>query len=287
MIESSDDSEDANVKLSELAKRRTKRLKKGMKDCSIVLERLQMDIVEKNDNEDDEGDAPHQAEEDNQPLEDRQPVEEDGFNGEPNQQQIENNTDYPNEFINDQHAGSDDEHRAEFTNSSVNLDASMDNALNVKEESLNESPLQSQKVQIISQAIIRPPSNQFYAETPSFQREELVNGYLELANSHNFFDDPAMDITYNNDLNDLMVNSIGGQSQNGSYETAMQMVEINNIHQANDEPVSDSDSDVIIVSNGTDEIFSIPGSEAESDHDKSHVKAMQVLMLVKKEKWRA
>lgn len=140
---------------------------------------------------------------------------------------------------------------------------------------INESPDLEQRVQIIDQYVLNgtPVTSGF------------IDGYSALRELQ-FFEGPLIEY----DANNVRPYSMGFQPEKDSYELDIPIrpIQEDNCFQQIDN--TESDNDVVLVPNTPDAVLSVSDSENASiitidPPEKSHVKEMQVLMMVKKEKF--
>lgn len=243
---SAESDDDDNIRLSEFMKRRTRKMVKNMLDCSVVLERIEPTDFQQNG--------------DTEPAEDHQQRDEENLNDE-----------YVDELITD-----------EPNNDPFESDAVIECEPKLEESmTINESPDLEQRVQIIDQYVLRPPDQLNGTPVTS----GFIDGYSALRELQ-FFEGPLIEY----DANNVRPYSMGFQPEKDSYELDIPIrpIQEDNCFQQIDN--TESDNDVVLVPNTPDAVLSVSDSENASiitidPPEKSHVKEMQVLMMVKKEKF--
>lgn len=182
------------------------------------------------------------------------------------------------ENLNDEYV---DEHTDEPNNDPFESDAVIECEPKLEESmTINASPDLEQRVQIIDQYVLRPPDQLNGTPVTS----GFIDGYSALRELQ-FFEGPLIEY----DANNVRPYSMDSQPEKDSYELDIPMRPIqDNCTQQIDN--TESDNDVVLVPNAPDTVLSVSDSENASiitidPPEKSHVREMQVLMMVKKEKF--
>lgn len=182
------------------------------------------------------------------------------------------------ENLNDEYV---DEHTDEPNNDPFESDAVIECEPKLEESmTINASPDLEQRVQIIDQYVLRPPDQLNGTPVTS----GFIDGYSALRELQ-FFEGPLIEY----DANNVRPYSMDFQPEKDSYELDIPMRPIqDNCTQQIDN--TESDNDVVLVPNAPDAVLSVSDSESASiitidPPEKSHVREMQVLMMVKKEKF--